>query len=178
MWVSIRWVSGDPTPDPIQRTATAFRIANGYGLFQAPYDDRLVAVLEGSDDGEAWSTIEFTDASGDAFKPWPWPGLHVPRLDVKMNEVARFILEQQTDPAWFRLFLIGILEGRAPVHGLLAPGRFAQAPPKFVRVRVFAYRPATPEERDAGQWWSREPVGDPFGWAVMLEDGWLVPARF
>jgi hypothetical protein len=53
-----------------------------------------------------------------------------------------------------------LLEGDRATLGLLRTNPFPQAPPRYLRARLFRYRFSTREERGAsGAWWVREVEG-------------------
>ena len=52
------------------------------------------------------------------------------------------------------------VDGSPPVTALLAEPPFGGEPPRHLRVKVYRYRFATPDERTAqGVWWVREDQG-------------------
>lgn len=62
---------------------------------------------------------------------------------------------------WFLGFLAKLLENDPGTLRLLGKNPFPDAPPAFVRVRLYRYRYTTKGERDAGgAWWERELVGE------------------
>ena len=59
--------------------------------------------------------------------------------------------------AWFGVFLDRLLLRSPKVVGLLARDPLGGAPPAQVRVLLYQYRFATPDDRsEDGRWWTRE----------------------
>ena len=64
------------------------------------------------------------------------------------------------DGGWFLNWVNeALLEGKPAVLGLLAENPFADAPPRYVRARLYDYRFADGEEKRAGRWWQRREKG-------------------
>jgi hypothetical protein len=79
---------------------------------------------------------------------------HMPRLDWQMWFAALDIYYSHHVPEWLPLFLAQIQKGNPYVLGLMARNPFPDAPPKFLRLRLFLYYFSTPEEhRRTGAWW-------------------------
>jgi len=67
--------------------------------------------------------------------------------------------EIQSQP-WFINFLVRLLQGSKPVLGLLETDPFPDAPPRYVRARLFEYHFTNfLEKRQTGAWWKREEEG-------------------
>jgi hypothetical protein len=63
--------------------------------------------------------------------------------------------------SWFRAFLERLLRNDRDTLKLLRHNPFPDAPPMYVRARLFRYRYTTRAERRAsGAWWHREPIGE------------------
>jgi hypothetical protein len=132
----------------------AWPIVNHYGLFSIMTTSRLEIVVEGSRDGQTWLPYEFKFKPGDLKRAPPWVAPHQPRLDWQMWFAA---LGDYRLNSWFIAFLIRLLQGSAPVLGLLKHDPFPNAPPIYVRAVVYDYRFTTrPERRGSGAWWARE----------------------
>ena len=133
-----------------------FRSVNSYGLFRVMTTSRREIVIEGSDDGATWRAYEFRYKPGDVMRRPGFVEPHQPRLDWQMwfASLGRY----ETTP-WFPPFLARLLEGSAPVVGLLRHNPFPGHPPKYVRALLYEYRFTTsPERRATGAWWSRSLV--------------------
>ena len=165
-------------PGAVQQALLPYQIVNAYCLTPSIAIVRPELVVEGSDDGRSWVGYGFTYKPGDPQRAPPWLGLHMPRLDWKMNHAAHAALAGELAAPWFERFLTRLLEGSPSVRGLLAGGAFRDRPPRYLRLRLFLYRFAPREElRHGGMWWVREVRGF-YGTAVKLQDGRLVPAAF
>src|SRR5207248_2968607 len=110
-------------------------------------------VVEGSNDGVAWSAYEFRYKAGDVGRAPPIVAPHQPRLDWQMWFAA---LGDYRSNRWFVNFALRLLQGESSVLRLLRTNPFPNAPPKYVRARVFLYRFTTWGSRD---WWTREERG-------------------
>jgi hypothetical protein len=129
-------------------------VVNHYGLFSIMTTSRLEIVLEGSRDGKNWLPYEFKFKPGDLKRAPPWIAPHQPRLDWQMWFAA---LSDYRLNSWFIAFLIRLLQGSAPVLGLLKHNPFPNSPPIYIRAIVYDYRFTTRAERRAsGAWWARE----------------------
>ncbi len=65
---------------------------------------------------------------------------------------------------WFVPFLVRLLQGDGPTLRLLRRNPFPDAPPRWVRARLFRYRFTTWRElRATRAWWVRRPVGELVG---------------
>ena len=62
---------------------------------------------------------------------------------------------------WFIAFLFKLLQNDRATLKLLRTNPFPQAPPAFVRARLYRYRFSTARERrETGNWWMRDLVSD------------------
>lgn len=133
-----------------------YRITSGYHVFPTIETERIQVEIAGSMDGKHWQPYGFRyrpDAA-DGIPPFIVP--HQPRLDWMLWFVPKspYFLD------WFERFLEQLAAGSGPVRRLLADGPFDDRPPHLVRVDVYRYRFATPEERTgSGDWWRREYLG-------------------
>lgn len=81
----------------------------------------------------------------------------MPRVDWQMWFAA---LGDYRRERWFFAFCERLLEGSRPVRALLAPGPFAERPPRYLRARLYDYRFTDAATRRAtGAWWEREASG-------------------
>ncbi|HEX5041017.1 MAG TPA: lipase maturation factor family protein [Candidatus Limnocylindria bacterium] len=138
------------------------RLVNTYGAFGSVTRTRYEVVVEGTDaalpDTDAeWREYEFKGKPGDPRRRPPQVAPYHLRLDWLMWFLP---ISRMYGEGWFRPFLTRLLEGDAPTLRLLRRNPFPDAPPTFVRARLFEYRYTTWQERRAtGAWWHREPVG-------------------
>ena len=76
---------------------------------------------------------------------------------------------------WFVPFLGRLLEGDRAILRLMGRNPFPDAPPRFIRARLFRYRFTTwAERRESGAWWVRTLEGDlvpPIGLADLGRAG-------
>ena len=63
------------------------------------------------------------------------------------------------DNAWMVSLMWHLLQGSPSVLALLESNPFTNAPPAYVRARLYDYRFADPREHRSGQWWVRRPEG-------------------
>jgi lipase maturation factor 1 len=135
-----------------------FRSLNSYGLFRVMTKTRPEIIVEGSPDGLTWQSYEFRYKAGDLRRSPPFIAPHQPRLDWQMWFAA---LDDVRAEPWFVNFLVRLLEGSPPVLRLLERNPFPDAPPHYVRARLFRYRFTTMGEKtQTGAWWNREEVGE------------------
>lgn len=157
-------------PRPIATVAgylESFRIVNGYGLFRVMTKARPEIIIEGSADGNEWLPYEFNWKPGDLNRAPPWVAPHQPRLDWQMWFAA---LGTYRHNPWFVSLLERLLHNAPEVTRLFARNPFPDAPPRYVRARLFDYRFTTSEEhRATGAWWKREEQGEYLP-AISLEN--------
>jgi predicted DCC family thiol-disulfide oxidoreductase YuxK len=135
-----------------------FRSVNSYGLFAVMTMERPEIIIEGSADGRDWKEYEFPYKPGDVKRRPAFVAPHQPRLDWQMWFAA---LGNYRQNPWFVNFLIRLLEGSPEVVALLKTNPFPQAPPRFVRARLYDYRFTTSRERRrTGAWWVRTFKGE------------------
>ncbi len=133
------------------------RIVNSYGLFAVMTTTRPEIVVEGSNDGVNWLAYEFRYKPGDVKRPPPWVAPYQPRLDWQMWFAA---LGNARENAWFYNFAARLMQGSAPVLGLLRANPFPEAPPHYLRAVVYDYQFTDfTTRRQTGAWWKREEKG-------------------
>jgi hypothetical protein len=159
-------------------------LVNTYGAFGSVGRVRDEVIVEGT--GAAtpseyadWRAYEFKGKPGDPMRRPPQTAPYHLRLDWQMWFAA---MSNYTDEPWFVNFVAKLLEGDRDVLSLLRANPFSQAPPKYVRARLYRYRFSTAEERKrTGAWWQREfervwfpPISlDTPGFEKLLrEQGW------
>ncbi|HEV2394221.1 MAG TPA: lipase maturation factor family protein [Verrucomicrobiae bacterium] len=147
-------------PKPLARFIAAlapFHLVSSYRLFALMTSERPEIIVEGSNDGVEWLAYEFNCKPGEPKRAPRFVAPHQPRLDWQMWFAALGYFEANP---WFFRFLMRLLEGSAPVLGLLKENPFPAGPPRFVRGVVYDYRFTTRAERwMAGAWWKRERRG-------------------
>jgi Lipase maturation factor len=141
---------GGPT---LLHSVMRFQIVNPYGLFATMTTERPEIIVEGSNDGVEWRAYEFRYKAGDLHRPPPIVAPHQPRLDWQMWFAA---LGSYQENRWFVNFIARLLEGRPQVLGLLAYNPFPNAPPRYIRARLYSYHFTRWGSKD---WWTRDERG-------------------
>ncbi len=133
---------------------------SSYGLFRIMTTERPELVIEGSDDRTTWKPYEFVWKPGDPLREPTFTTPHMPRLDWQMWFAALQVYYQHTLPEWLPILCGQLREGNPNVVGLLDHNPFPKSPPKFIRIVVYLYKFATPEEQaKTGAWWTRTQLG-------------------
>ncbi len=144
-------------PAPLMRLYNAvapLRSFNSYGLFAVMTTSRPEIIVEGSNDGVAWTAYEFKWKPGDVWRRPRLVAPHQPRLDWQMWFAS---LGTVRDNPWFVNFLERLLEGTPEVLDLLGHNPFPNKPPRYVRALVYDYKFTRSGESEA--WWKRELIG-------------------
>lgn len=169
---------------PRQRMNASFdplHLVNTYGAFGSVGKKRHEVVLEGAyaprgGAAIAWREYAFRCKPGDLSEAPCWVTPFHRRLDWQMWFAASSDYERQP---WIVSLVHRLLEGEPRVLQLLAENPFPEAPPDFVRARVYQYRFV---EFGRDGWWSRTLVGeylrplslhDPELDAFLAQFGWL-----
>jgi hypothetical protein len=148
------------------------RLVNTYGAFGNITRVRREVVVEGTADehpdaNAIWLEYGFKGKPGDPRRRPPQFAPYHLRLDWLMWFAA---LSPRYAEPWFVPFVERLLVNDAAVLRLLRSNPFPDAPPAFVRARLFEYRFTTKAERkQTGAWWVRHPVGD-YLRPISLED--------
>jgi hypothetical protein len=88
-------------------------------------------------------------------------------LRLEQVQQATGAIDPRFMSPWFQSFLFKLFKGETPVVGLLEKNPFPDAPPKFIRLRLYRYRFTTADEwRDGGNWWHRDEVWVGPGWSL------------
>jgi hypothetical protein len=140
-----------------------FRLVNTYGAFGSVSRVRDEVVVEGTDaesvdPATAWREYEFKGKPGNVRRLPPQYAPYHLRLDWLMWFLP---LSSRYGERWFLPFLVKLLEGDRPTLALLRGNPFPDAPPRYVRARLYRYRFTTwRERRETGAWWARTLVGE------------------
>jgi len=137
----------------ILHAVSPLRIVNSYGLFAVMTTARPEIIVEGSNDGENWQAYEFRYKPGGLNRAPPIVAPHQPRLDWQMWFAALGTYQQNR---WFVGFMMRLLQGEPTVLRLLRSNPFPNAPPEYVRARLYLYHFTHSGERG---WWTREERG-------------------
>lgn len=145
-----------------------YHLAYPHGIFAVMTTKRYEIIVEGSEDGKTWKEYEFYFKPDDV----TWRPRRIspfqPRLDWQawFLPFGTFGVGRQ---AWFKAFLVRVLQGSKPVLSLLRTNPFPNAPPKYIRALAYDYQFTTfKEKKETGQWWKREFVG-PYSPTFQLE---------
>jgi hypothetical protein len=161
-------------------------LVNTYGAFGSIGRTRYEVVVEGSSDPAmldgSWRAYEFKGKPGDPMRMPPQIAPYQLRIDWQMWFAA---MSRYTDEPWFVNFVAKLLQGDRALLSLLRVNPFPEAPPRFVRARLYHYRFSTAAERgQSGAWWQREFVAQWFppvsmetpGFRqILVDQGWLSP---
>jgi hypothetical protein len=175
---------GVPTPGAIAELGqllSPLRVVNTYGPFAVMTTTRPEIVVEGSNDGVMWVEYQFKYKPGDVRRAPPLVEPHQPRLDWQMWFAA--LGANTTDPnsllpelrngssaqvysqnygadVWFLNFAVRLLEGSPQVLALMDTNPFPNAPPKFIRARLYEYHfTDLGAPFSSGDWWTRTELG-------------------
>jgi len=189
VYLSIQPVRNMISPNQVMNTVyNRLHLVGTYGAFGSITRPRYEVIVEGASDrtitpSTEWREYEFKAKPGATGRIPPQIAPYHLRLDWLMWFAA---FSSYSQHPWFVNLMAKLLEGDRPVLSLMAKNPFPDAPPHFIRARLFEYHFTTPQERArTGQWWKREYV-QPYFPAVSLDNagfrgilerqGWL-PAR-
>lgn len=183
-WLYMKGSRGQPLTS-FYRLLHPFHLVNGYGVFdvqETPAADlpdlahRAVVVIEGSRDGKDWREYDYRYHTCRLDRPPPFFAPHHPRVDHNLYYEAwdmRMASINMQNPyslytfTWLDRLIQRLLAGDRAVLALLGHNPFPEGPPRYIRVRRYAYRFSTWQERaETGNWYVRhelanhmEPVG-------------------
>jgi hypothetical protein len=148
---------------PHQRMNYSFNrlhLVNTYGAFGSVTRRRHEVVLEGTasetPSGNEWQEYEFRAKPGDPRRRPPQFAPYHLRLDWLMWFAA---LSPGYAEDWLLPLVHRLLQNDPAILRLLRRNPFPQAPPRWIRGKLYHYRFSTRAERRAtGIWWVREPV--------------------
>jgi lipase maturation factor len=148
-----------------------FHLVNTYGAFGSVSRRRYEVIVEGTAEAAVtadteWHEYEFKAKPGDPRRMPPQVAPYHLRLDWLMWFLP---LSPIYGEGWFVPFLSALLRGDRAVLALMGRNPFPDAPPPYVRARLYLYRYTSwHERRQTGAWWERVPAGDFVG-PVRLE---------
>ncbi|MBI4021991.1 MAG: lipase maturation factor family protein [Candidatus Andersenbacteria bacterium] len=142
-----------------------FHLVGSYGAFGSVTKERYEVVLEGTRDykigGQTeWHEYAFVGKPGDPTRRLPQVAPYHLRLDWLMWFAS---FSPQAREVWFFRLADKLLHGEPAVLKLLARdgNPFSDAPPAYIRARLYRYRFTTAtERRRTGAWWHRELAGE------------------
>jgi hypothetical protein len=157
------------SPGQVMNTSyNPLHLVGTYGAFGSVTKERFEIVLEGTADkvltpATVWREYELKGKPGDpGRRPAQIAPYHL-RLDWLMWFAAFSPTYDPYRHYWFERLIERLLDGDAATLSLLGQNPFPDAPPAFVRARLYEYRFTTPAERKAtGDWWRRELSGEYF----------------
>ncbi|WP_328862457.1 lipase maturation factor family protein [Streptomyces sp. NBC_00306] len=145
----------------MNRSYDSLHLVNAYGAFGTVGRIRHEVVIEGTEEtvlheDTVWREYGFRGKPGDVrAMPRQFAPYHL-RLDWMMWFAA---LSPAYAGPWFGTFMERLLEGDRDTLKLLRHNPFPDAPPAYVRARVYHYRYTTWRElRATGAWWHRSHV--------------------
>jgi hypothetical protein len=132
-------------------------LVNTYGAFGSVGRARDEIIFEGTDDtlitGDTkWKEYEFKAKPGDPDRRPPFIAPYQPRIDWQIWFAA---MASPSEYPWTLHFVWKLLHNDAGTLSLLANNPFPEAPPHYIRARLYRYRFAPPGET---AWWIREPI--------------------
>jgi hypothetical protein len=136
-------------------------LVNTYGAFGSVGRVRREIVFEGTSDPEPgaqteWKEYPFKCKPGDPNRPACWITPYHLRLDWQIWFAA---MGRPADHPWTVHLVWKLLHGDAATLSLLGENPFPDAPPRFVRARLYEYHFAPPGN-PSGALWERKLVGD------------------
>ncbi len=136
-----------------------FDLVNTYGAFGTVGRMRPEIVFEGTEDavitGETkWKEYEFKAKPGDPNRRPAFIAPYQPRIDWQIWFAA---MASPADYPWTLHFVWRLLQNDPNTLSLLANNPFPNAPPHYIRARLYRYEFAPIGER---AWWKREPMGE------------------
>lgn len=134
-------------------------LVNTYGAFGTVGRERDEIIFEGTDDAQItgetkWKEYEFKAKPGDPNRRPPFIAPYQPRIDWQIWFAA---MASPADYPWTLHFVWKLLHNDPGTLSLVANNPFPNAPPHYVRARLYRYRFASLGEK---AWWKREPIGE------------------
>jgi hypothetical protein len=134
-------------------------LVNTYGAFGTVGRERDEIIFEGTSDAlitseTKWKEYEFKAKPGDLNRRPSFVAPYQPRIDWQIWFAA------MTSPAeypWTLHFVWKLLHNDPGTLSLLANNPFPDAPPRYIRARLYRYRFAPLGDK---AWWKREPIGE------------------
>ena len=138
-----------------------YRLVHACGAFGPVTKRRREVVIEGTDArepdaGALWREYDFTVKPGDPMRiPRQFAPYHL-RLDWQMW----FLALGSPDTGWFQRLLLRLLAQDRATLRLPRVNPCPDAPPRWLRARVYDYRFTTwTERKESGAWWVRTEIG-------------------
>jgi hypothetical protein len=140
-------------------------LVNTYGAFGTVGQERPEIIFEGTSDDlitshTQWKAYEFPYKPGDPMRRPPIITPYYGRLDWQIWFAA---MSSPQEYPWTLNFVWKLLHNDPGTLSLLANNPFPDAPPHYIRARLYNYEFAPPGQ---AQWWNRQLLGD---WLPPLE---------
>jgi len=146
-----------PAPSAVSNAVAQFRIADPFGLFAVMTRERYELEFQGSADGEHWVAYPFRFKPQEPERAPGIYGPYQPRFDWNLWFAS---LDNYQNNPWIEEAEVRLLANDPAVLHLFAGNPFAGAAPRAVRVVLWQYWFATPEQkRTEGVWWTRHELG-------------------
>ncbi|HEY2142868.1 MAG TPA: lipase maturation factor family protein, partial [Candidatus Udaeobacter sp.] len=134
-------------------------LVNTYGAFGSVGKERYEIIFEGTDDAliagdTKWKEYEFRAKPGDPNRRPPFIAPYQPRIDWQIWFAA---MASPGEYPWTLHFVWKLLHNDPGTLSLLANNPFPNAPPRYIRARLYRYQFAPIGDR---AWWKREPIGE------------------
>jgi hypothetical protein len=134
-------------------------LVNTYGAFGSVGRERPEIIFEGTDDAfitgdTKWREYEFKAKPGDPNRRPAIIAPCQPRIDWQIWFAA---MASPAEYPWTLHFVWKLLHNDPGTLSLLANNPFPNAPPHYIRARLYRYQFAPPGEP---AWWKREPVSE------------------
>ena len=134
-------------------------LVNSYGAFGVVGRERDEIIFEGTDDtvigaDTKWNEYEFKAKPGNPDRAPPFIAPYQPRIDWQIWFAA---MASPADYPWTFHFVWKLLHNDAGTLSLLANNPFPNAPPRYIRARLYRYRFAP---LGSNSRWTREPIGE------------------
>src|SRR6266581_4225637 len=134
-------------------------LVNTYGAFGSVGKERYEIIFEGTDDAlisgdTKWKEYEFRAKPGDPNRRPPFIAPYQPRIDWQIWFAA---MASPAEYPWTLHFVWKLLHNDRATLSLLANNPFPEAPPHYIRARLYRYEFAPLGDK---AWWKRQPIGD------------------
>ena len=134
-------------------------LVNTYGAFGSVGKERFEIIFEGTTDSmitgdTVWKEYEFKAKPGDPNRSPPFVAPYQPRIDWQIWFAA---MASPADYPWTFHFVWKLLHNDRATLSLIANNPFPDAPPRYIRARLYRYSFAPIGEKG---WWRREQVGE------------------
>jgi len=141
-----------PTAEAVAQRIEPFHIAAGYTMFCVMPSERLALVVQGSNDGETWLDYEPRHVPAAVGRT---PTVFAPYHDYFGFRFWLAAFSPPVQDGWLRDLQRRLLDGEPTVEALFRNVPF-DAPPQRIRIAMYRYAFAPPQERRTGTFWQRD----------------------